>query len=162
MWHSQNFTTCQMYVVQVTWNESNQTQIAYLSAIPMGVMVVKTMLALKQITLSMVLFAKKQFEHGQVVMLYSLTWCDMLPSSLIDSNVSLKRKQRKSEELRHVPWLVALQGQKRHARALGWGLGRVTNINYSHRLAQTKQQVGQCIVGALLVHGQATSKHELA
>jgi hypothetical protein len=24
---------------------------------------------------------------------------------------------------------------------LGWGLGRVTNINYSHGTAQTKQQV---------------------
>jgi hypothetical protein len=24
----------------------------------------------------------------------------------------------------------------------GWGLGRVTDINYSHKPAQTKQQVG--------------------
>ncbi len=33
-------------------------------------------------------------------------------------------------------------------------------LNYSHGLAQTKQ-VGQCITGALLVHGQATGKHRL-
>jgi hypothetical protein len=26
--------------------------------------------------------------------------------------------------------------------ALGWGLGRMTNINYSHGSTQTKQQVG--------------------
>jgi hypothetical protein len=34
-------------------------------------------------------------------------------------------------------------------------------VNYSHRPAQTKQQVGKCVVGALLVHGQAMGKHEL-
>jgi hypothetical protein len=28
----------------------------------------------------------------------------------IDSNVSIRWKQRKSKELGHVPWLVALQG----------------------------------------------------
>jgi hypothetical protein len=33
-------------------------------------------------------------------------------------------------------------------------------INYSQKLAQTKQQVGKCTVGALLVHGRATGKHE--
>ncbi len=25
-------------------------------------------------------------------------------------------------------------------------------VNYSHKFAQTKQQIGQCVVGALLVH----------
>ncbi len=34
-------------------------------------------------------------------------------------------------------------------------------VTYSHELAQTKQQVGQCVVGSLLVHEQATGKHEL-
>jgi hypothetical protein len=34
-------------------------------------------------------------------------------------------------------------------------------VNYSHRLAQTKQQVGQHVVGALLVHGRTTGKHGL-
>ncbi len=33
-------------------------------------------------------------------------------------------------------------------------------INYSHKLAQTKQQVGWCVVGTLLVHGRTTSKHK--
>jgi hypothetical protein len=53
-----------MYVVQVTWNKGNQPWIAYLSAMPTGAMVLKTMLALKQTTLSMVLLVKKQLEHG--------------------------------------------------------------------------------------------------
>jgi hypothetical protein len=34
-------------------------------------------------------------------------------------------------------------------------------VNHSHELAQAKQQVGQCIVGALLVHRQAMGKHGL-
>jgi hypothetical protein len=34
-------------------------------------------------------------------------------------------------------------------------------INYSHGPTQTKQRVGYCVVGALLVHGPATSKHGL-
>ncbi len=33
-------------------------------------------------------------------------------------------------------------GVEGRVEALGWGLGKVTNINYSHELAQTKQQVG--------------------
>ncbi len=33
-------------------------------------------------------------------------------------------------------------GVKGRVGAPGWGLGRVTNINYSHGPAQTKQQVG--------------------
>jgi hypothetical protein len=37
-------------------------------------------------------------------------------------------------------------------------MGTRTNdkhVNYSYVFTQTKQQVCQCIVGALLVHGQA-------
>jgi hypothetical protein len=34
-------------------------------------------------------------------------------------------------------------------------------VNYSHRLAQMKQQVGQCIVVTFLVHGQAINIHKL-
>jgi hypothetical protein len=59
--------------------------------------------------------------HGKV---YSNTWkdgpwmtitsfvmpIDALPSSLINSNVSLRRKQRKSTELGHAPWLITLWG----------------------------------------------------
>jgi hypothetical protein len=53
-----------MYVVQVTWNEGNQPWTAYLSAMPTGTMVVETMPVLNQTTLSMVLLAKEQPEHG--------------------------------------------------------------------------------------------------
>jgi hypothetical protein len=67
---------------------------------------------------------------------------DMLPTSFIDSNVSLKKKQRKNKELGHVPWLVALWGVEGRVGAPRWGLGRVTSINYSHKHAQPKQQVG--------------------
>ncbi len=34
-------------------------------------------------------------------------------------------------------------------------------LNHSHGPTQTKQQVGQCIIEALLVHEQVTGKHEL-
>jgi hypothetical protein len=43
-------------------------------------------------------------------------------------------------------------------------MGTTTNdkqINYSHGPAQIKQQVGLCIVGAFLMHGQTTGKHKL-
>jgi hypothetical protein len=33
-------------------------------------------------------------------------------------------------------------GVEGRARAPGWGLGKMTSINYSHGLVQTKQQVG--------------------
>jgi hypothetical protein len=36
----------------------------------------------------------------------------------------------------------SILGIKGRARAPGWGLGRVTSINYSHRPTQTKQQIG--------------------
>jgi hypothetical protein len=35
---------------------------------------------------------------------------DAFPNSLMDSNVSLNRKQRKSKESGHAPWFVALWG----------------------------------------------------
>jgi hypothetical protein len=35
---------------------------------------------------------------------------DALPSSLIDSNVSLRWKQWKSKELGHAPWLATFWG----------------------------------------------------
>jgi len=33
-------------------------------------------------------------------------------------------------------------------------------VNYSHKPTQTKQEIGSCIVGALVVHGRPTNKHE--
>ncbi len=35
---------------------------------------------------------------------------EVLPSSLMDSNMSLKLKQQKSKELGHAPWLATLWG----------------------------------------------------
>ncbi len=34
-------------------------------------------------------------------------------------------------------------------------------VNYSHEPIQTKQQVGQCVVGAFLLHGRTRGKHGL-
>jgi hypothetical protein len=50
---------------------------------------------------------KKKIIVGDLI---SLTISDMLPSSLIDSNVSFKWKQWKNKELGHILWLVALWG----------------------------------------------------
>ncbi len=73
----------------------------------------------------------------------------------------------------HVPQLVALRGKRacsltRNTLGKGvcWSSGIRTmkidkKINYSHKLAQTKQQVGQCVARALLVHGRSTNKHGL-
>jgi hypothetical protein len=41
------------------------------------------------------------------------------------------------------------------------GLRRMTTINHSHSLHKIKQQVGECIVEAFLVLGQATGKLKL-
>ncbi len=49
--------------MQVTWNEGDSWS-AYLNAMPMGAMVVETMLTLKQTRLSIVLLAKEQPKHG--------------------------------------------------------------------------------------------------
>jgi hypothetical protein len=35
---------------------------------------------------------------------------DALPSSLIDSNMSLKLKHRKNKESRHAPWFATIRG----------------------------------------------------
>jgi hypothetical protein len=35
------------------------------------------------------------------------------------------------------------------------------HVNYSHELAQTKQQVDYYVVGTLLVHGRTTGIHRL-
>ncbi len=45
---------------------------------------------------------------------------DAFLSSWIDSNVSLKSKQQKSQKLGHAPWLTTLLGLEGRARAPGW------------------------------------------
>jgi hypothetical protein len=82
----------------------------------------------------------------------------MLRSSLVDSNVNLRWKQRKNKELATRSLARSTLGVEGRAGVPGWGLGKVTNINYSHGRTQIKLQFGQCIVWALLVLGRATSK----
>jgi hypothetical protein len=55
---------------------------------------------------------------------------DMLPSSLIDSNI--KWKQEKSKELGHVPWFVALWGVEGHAGVLGRDYKEWQTFSHSH------------------------------
>jgi len=66
---------------------------------------------------------------------------DTPPNSLKDSNASPKVKTM--EEGFGVCSLarntLKVEG---HVKARGWGLGRVTMVNYSHGPAQTKPQVG--------------------
>jgi len=45
---------------------------------------------------------------------------DAPPSSLMDSNVNLNWKQRKSKEPGHAPWLIALWGVKGRVGTPGW------------------------------------------
>ncbi len=61
-------------------------------------------------------------------------------------------------------WGALLDLQHFGCKGACWssGIGITKNdkqINYSHGLAQTKQQVGQCIVGAFLVYRLTTGKH---
>jgi hypothetical protein len=49
------------------------------------------------------------FDLGQVQAWRELAH-DVISSSLIDSNVSLKLKQQKNKELGHAPWLTTLGG----------------------------------------------------
>jgi hypothetical protein len=70
-------------------------------------------------------------------------------------------KQQKDKELGTLP---DLQHFKDRGACWSFGIGirkSDKQINYSHRPAQTKQQVGSYIVWALLVHEQAMGKHRL-
>jgi hypothetical protein len=44
-------------------------------------------------------------------------------------------------------------GRKGACWSSGMELGKMTSINYSHGPAQTKQQVGYCVIQMFLVHG---------
>jgi hypothetical protein len=70
----------------------------------------------------------------------------------------------KSENNRRIrSWGMLPGSQHFGGRMACWNFGMGTKksdkqVNYSHWPAQTKQQVGYCIVGAFLVHKQTTSK----
>ncbi len=53
-----------------------------------------------------------------------------------------KVKIAKTKGIRACSLIRNTLGVKGRAKAPGWGLGRVTNINYSHGPIETKQQVG--------------------
>jgi hypothetical protein len=76
----------------------------------------------------------------QMLTKYLLGWnmCDGLPSSWIDSNVSLKWKQRKSQKLGHAPWFVALWGVEGRAGTPAWDQEDWQALIHSHELAQNQ------------------------
>jgi hypothetical protein len=58
--------------------------------------------------------------------------------------------------------LTNLQHSESKRACWSSGMGTRTNdkeVNYSHGFAQTKQQVGSCVVEALLVHKQTINIH---
>ncbi len=86
--------------------------------------------------------------------------CDTPPNSLKDSNVNLKMKTMKKGAT-----ICSFVRSTSRVRRVCWSfeMGNKTSgkwVNYSYGYAQTKQQVGQCIVGTFLVHGQTMGIHE--
>jgi hypothetical protein len=77
---------------------------------------------------------------GRLLKLFEVATFNAPPSSLMDSNVSSNWKQRKSKELGHIPWLIALWRGRRACWSSGMGVGRVTSINYSHEHAQNQHK----------------------
>jgi hypothetical protein len=77
---------------------------------------------------------------------------DAFPSFWIDSNVSLKWKQRKSQKLGHIPWLATLGGGGQ-GRGACWsskmGLGRMTS---AYSLTWTCTKPNNKLVGVVLEH----------
>jgi hypothetical protein len=66
---------------------------------------------------------------------------DVLPNSLMDSNVNLNWKQQKSEESQHAPWFVTFWRGRGACWSFGMGLWRMTSINYSHGPTQNQHKV---------------------
>jgi hypothetical protein len=82
---------------------------------------------------------------------------DALPSSLINSNMNLKWKQRKRKELGHAHWFATLWG-KGACWSSGMGLGRSTST-YSLTRTCTNQTTSWLVhnwstFGAKTSHGQ--------
>jgi hypothetical protein len=81
---------------------------------------------------------------------------DVLPSSLIDSNVSLKWKQRKNKEL-GTRSLASTLGVEGCARALRWDWEEWKALNHSH--GPTQNQTTSWLVHSWSTFGVKTS-HE--
>ncbi len=72
-----------------------------------------------------------------------------------------KVKTMKEEKIRARFLIRNISGVRRACWSSGMGIGMSDkHVNYSYQSTQTKQQVGQCIVGAFLVHEQAAGIHE--
>ncbi len=63
-------------------------------------------------------------------------WC--APKFLDSFKCESKVKTLKEQGAGHAPWLATLWGYVGMLKFLGWGLGIVTSINHSHRLAQNQ------------------------
>ncbi len=87
--------------------------------------------------------------------------CDTPPNSLKDSTEGLKAKTSEGEIIGAHSLARSNLGLEGCVGAPRWTRMSDKRFNYSHGLAQTKQQVGQCKVETLLVHKRTTSKHEL-
>jgi hypothetical protein len=100
---------------------------------------------------------------GFVVCHHTLHFDEVLsqhtPHSLKDSNASPKVETMEKG--------VGVHSLARSTSGVEWvcwrsGMGIMTSdkrVNYSHKLAQTKQQVGKCMIGTFLVHEQTTCIH---
>ncbi len=86
---------------------------------------------------------------------------DTPPSSLMDS-LQVQRWSQQKEKATGTLRNSQHFGGKRACWSSKMGTKNINKqLNYSHKLAQTKQQVSLCIAIALLVHGQAMGKHGL-
>jgi hypothetical protein len=91
--------------------------------------------------------------------------CDALPSSWLDSNVSLEWKQRKNHELGHAPWFTSLSGVEGRAGVLDGTRKNDKQLIHSHELAQnqTISWLVHCwsTFGVRNSHGQTQTHHGL-
>ncbi len=85
---------------------------------------------------------------------------DALPSSLIDSNVSLKWKQRKSKKLGHVIWLAILWG-RRVCYSSGMGIKKSDKHQLLTRTCTNQTTSWLMCNYSTLVHGRNTGEHKL-
>jgi len=98
-----------------------------------------------------------------------VTWCDFFNLKLamwctpkLLNRFNYKSKGENVERKRN--WGTFLNLQHYEGRRACWSsrMGTITcdkHVNYSHKLAQTEQQVSSCVVGTFLVHRRITNIH---
>jgi hypothetical protein len=101
--------------------------------------------------------------HGGLVLEFFTTIPVMHPQLLWWTQLSVPKGEN-NERTRS--WGTLLGSQHFGSRGACWSFGMGIRksdkqVNYSHRLAQAKQQVGQCVVKTFLVHKRAMGKHGL-